>query len=142
VVVTLDRSDGHRDHARVRDATLAAVERAEWRVERVYLHCLLQALMRRWLEHVARDNPASQHLDANVPGTPPELITTVVDTARHLPERERAIAAHASQVSPYEGLPADLRLAFLNAEHLIRVVPEWAGGERETDIWPQSHLGA
>lgn len=136
VVVTLDAGDGHRDHARVRDAALAAVEDARWRVERVYLHCLPQALMRRWLEHVARANPASQHLDAEVPGTPEELITTVVDTARHLPQRERAIAAHASQVSPYEGLPADLRLAFLTAERLLRVVPEWTGGPREADVWP------
>ncbi len=137
VLVTLDAGDGHRDHARIRDATLAAAQQAHWRVARLYLHCLPQALMRRWLEHMAREHPTSQHLDADVPGTPEDLITTVVETGRHLAERERAIAAHASQVSPYEGLPTDLRLAFLTTEHLRRVVPAWTGGNRERDIFPQ-----
>ncbi|SCF09004.1 mycothiol S-conjugate amidase [Micromonospora viridifaciens] len=137
VLVTVDATDGHRDHARIRDATLAAAQQARWRVARLYLHCLPQALMRRWLEHIAREHPTSQHLEADVPGTPEELITTVVDTGRHLAERERAIAAHASQVSPYDGLPADLRLAFLTAERLRRVVPAWNGGDRERDILAQ-----
>ncbi|GAA2358981.1 N-acetyl-1-D-myo-inositol-2-amino-2-deoxy-alpha-D -glucopyranoside deacetylase [Dactylosporangium salmoneum] len=135
VVVTLDAGDGHRDHARIRDATLAAVAQSRWQVARVYLQCLPQALMRRWLEHIAREHPTSQHLEGDVPGTPEELITTVVDTGKHLTERERAIAAHASQVSPYEGLPADLRLAFLATEHLRRITPEWRGGERERDVF-------
>ncbi|MFU8871721.1 PIG-L deacetylase family protein [Micromonospora sp. SL4-19] len=137
VLVTLDAGDGHRDHVRIRDATLAAAQQARWRVARVYLHCLPQALMRRWLEHLAREHPASQHLEADVPGTPEELITTVVDTRRYLAEREQAIAAHASQISPYDGLPADLRLAFLTTEHLRRVVPAWNGGDRERDVFSQ-----
>jgi N-acetyl-1-D-myo-inositol-2-amino-2-deoxy-alpha-D-glucopyranoside deacetylase len=49
--------------------------------------------------------------------------------------REQAIAAHASQVSPYVGLPEDLRLAFLTADRLQRVSPPWPGGARETDIF-------
>ncbi|GIJ71463.1 PIG-L deacetylase family protein [Virgisporangium ochraceum] len=134
VLVTLDAGDGHRDHARVRDAALAAARTARWRVERVYLHCLPQALMRRWLDHVARENPGSPYARADVPGTPDELITTVVDTGAHLAARERAIAVHASQVSPYEGLPADLRHAFLATDHLRRIEPPWTGGERERDV--------
>lgn len=145
VVVTLDGSDGHRDHARIRDATLAAVAAMNGGdteippVHRVYLQCLSQTLMRRWLDHVARANPRSQHLDADVPGTPDEAITTVIDTARHLPARERAMAAHASQVSPYAGLPDDLRRDFLTADRLRRVQPPWPGGPREQDVFPPDH---
>jgi LmbE family N-acetylglucosaminyl deacetylase len=134
VVVTLDASDGHRDHARIRDATLAAVQRQP-AVARVYLHCLPQSLMRRWLEHVARENPSSGHLAIDVPGTPEEQITTLVDSTDLLAQRERAMAAHASQTSPYEGLPDDLRRAFLTAERLRRVVPGWTGGQRESDVF-------
>jgi len=134
VVVSLDASDGHRDHARIRDATLAAAEAARWRASRVYLHCLPQALMRRWFEHMARERPTAGQLAMDVPGTPEELITTVVDTGRYLAEREQAIAAHASQTSPYDGLPADLRPAFHTADRLRRVVPAWDGGDRERDV--------
>ena len=45
VVVTLDASDGHRDHVVVRDATLAAVARTAWRPQRTYLWCLPRTLM-------------------------------------------------------------------------------------------------
>ncbi|MEV8513498.1 PIG-L deacetylase family protein [Dactylosporangium sp. NPDC051484] len=135
VVVTLDAGDGHRDHAVIRDATLAAVGRSKWRVPRVYLQCLPRSLMRRWLLHLAGERPDSPYLEADVPGTPDELVTTIVDTGRHLARRERAIAAHASQVSPYEGMPDDLRRAFLTSDHLRRVVPAWDGGAPEPDIF-------
>jgi LmbE family N-acetylglucosaminyl deacetylase len=134
VVVTLDGSDGHRDHARIRDATLAAVDAAEHRVGRVYLHCLPQVLMRRWVEHMAAHDPGREHLRQDVPGTPEELVTTVLDTGAFLDRREAAMALHASQRSPYDGLPADLRRGFLGTEHLRRVRPEWAGGPRETAL--------
>ena len=91
--------------------------------------------MRRWFEHMARERPTAGHLAMDVPGTPEELITTVVDTGRYLAEREQAIAALASQTSPYDGLPADLRLAFLTADRLRRVVPAWGGGDRERDVF-------
>ena len=138
VVVTLDAGDGHRDHACIRDATVDAVDESGWAVARVYLQCLPQSLMRRWLEHLAQASPESEHLAlAEVPGTPDELVTTVVDTRRHLADRERAMKAHASQVSPYDGLPADLRREFLTADRLRRVRPAWTGGEQETDIFRQ-----
>lgn len=133
-VVTLDATDGHRDHARIRDATLAAVDTASWRVDRVYLHCLARSLMRRWVEHMVSVDAGFAHLRADVPGTPDELVTTVLDTAPHLARRERAMALHASQRSPYDGLPGDLRRAFLTTERLRRVRPEWTGGPLETAL--------
>jgi LmbE family N-acetylglucosaminyl deacetylase len=143
IVITLDASDGHRDHARIRDVTLAAVAEltsqpgdsrtAPW-TPRVYLHCLPQSLMKRWFAHMAQQNPESPYL-GTAPGTPEELITTVIDTSAHLAQREQAMKAHASQTSPYEGLPADLRRAFLTTDQLQRVTPPWTGGERESDIF-------
>lgn len=138
IVVTLDASDGHRDHTRIRDATLAAVEAATWRVERVYLHCLAQSLMRRWVEHMAATDPSWEHLRGDVPGTPDELITTIIDSTPHLDAREKAMRAHASQRSPYDGLPDDLRKAFLTTEQLRRVVPPWDGGAVESELATRS----
>ena len=136
VVVTLDGSDGHRDHVRIRDATLAAVDTAQHAVERVYLQCLPQSLMRRWVEHMAAHDPGWEHLRGDVPGTPEEMITTVLDTAPYLAERECAMRRHASQRSPFDGLPADLRRDFLTAERLRRVRPEWTGGPVESALLP------
>ncbi len=135
VVVTLDASDGHRDHAHIRDAVLLAVDRSGWRVERVYLHCLPQELMRKWVVALTEQQPDSEHLALNDLGTPAERITTIVDTTHLLEQRERAIGLHRSQVSPYEVMPTELRREFLTAERLRRVRPVWDGGPVETHLF-------
>jgi LmbE family N-acetylglucosaminyl deacetylase len=135
VVVTLDASDGHRDHAHIRDATLRAVEVSSWRPSRVYLHCLPQQLMRKWVEALVREQPESEHLGLGELGTPEDKITTVVDTTKFLKLREEAIAVHRSQTSPYEVMPDELRQQFLTAERHQRVRPDWDGGPVETDIF-------
>ena len=133
VVVSLDGSDGHRDHARIGAAALAAVELTGG-VESAYLHCLPQSLMRRWIDHMAGADPSWEHLRLAPPGTPDELITTVIDTREHRSARERAIRRHASQRSPFDGLPEDLYGDFLTAEHLRRVRPDWPGGPIEHTV--------
>jgi len=141
VVVTLDGSDGHRDHERMRDATLAALDLAAWDVPRAYLSCLPRTLMRRWVEVLAERTPGSEHLALAALrelGTDDADITTVVDTATHLEVRWRAIAAHASQVSPYEVMPQGLQRAFLTRDRLRRVRPAWRGGPLERDLVPQA----
>ena len=136
IVVGLEGTDGHRDHLKIRDATLAAVEIAAAPVERVYLYALPQSWLGRWLEHLRRENPSMEHLELGIPGTPDEHVTTWIPTEEHLDARERAIAAHSSQVSPYDGLPADLRREFLTSEPLRRVVPAWEeGGPLETTLF-------
>ena len=70
----------------------------------------------------------------DVPGTPEEMITTVLDTTAYLAERECAMRRHASQRSPFDGLPDDLRRDFLTAERLRRVRPEWTGGPVESAL--------
>ncbi len=134
VVVTLDASDGHRDHVHVRDATLLAVDRADWSTPSVYLHCLPQDLMQAWAELIRADAPESAYLAVRQLGTPTEDITTVIDTESLIDRREAAIAAHVSQTSPYEVMPPDLRRAFLGSERLRRIRPEWEGGPVESEL--------
>ena len=134
VLVTLDASDGHRDHLRMREATVAAAEACG--VPTVYLSCLPRSLLQRWIEHMRSERPDIGHLDPEVAaiGTPDDRLTTVIPAAEHLAARERAIAVHRSQTSPFDGLPTDLRTAFLDTVHLQRVLPPWEGGPVETDL--------
>ena len=138
VVVTLDASDGHRDHAHIRDAVLVAVEDAAWHADRVYLHCLPQELMRKWVEALTEQQPNSQHLGLGDLGTPADKITTIIDTTDLLERREAAMRLHRSQTSPYEVMPPDLRKEFLTAERLQRIRPAWDGGPVETEVFTRS----
>jgi LmbE family N-acetylglucosaminyl deacetylase len=117
VVVTLDASDGHRDHAVMRDATLAAVDAARHRPAAVYLWCLARSSMVRWARHV-QGAGREEYLSLGELGTPDEEITTRLDVAAHLPKRWEAIRAHVSQASPYDDLPADLQREFLATDRL------------------------
>lgn len=137
IVVTLDGSDGHRDHQHMRDATALAVERATWEVERLYLHCLPQVLMRQWVDELQAKQPDAAHLALGELGTPESEVTTIIDTSDQLELRERAIAAHASQISPYEVMGPALRAKFLSAERLRRIRPPWNGGEPERSIFAE-----
>ncbi len=116
VLVTLDGSDGHRDHARIRDVTLAVA--AEKGVP-AYLHCLPRSAMRRWAEHMATVDPALAHLRLGELGTPDSEVSVVLDSSAFLGQRWAAIRAHRSQRSPFEGLPDDLARAFLTRDHLL-----------------------
>ncbi|MET0997675.1 MAG: PIG-L family deacetylase [Marmoricola sp.] len=121
VLVTLDAGDGHRDHLVVRDATVHVADELDLPV---YLQCLPRSLMQRWVAHMFRDRPETEHLtlveSMGELGTPDEEIDLVLDQTVHLRAREHAIRAHHSQTSPFEGLPTDLRRAFLGRDHLQR----------------------
>ena len=123
VVLTLDGSDGHRDHLHVRDATLRAVQHLEPRPRLVY-SCLANSLMRRWAAVMAEAHPDSAHLTIDVAelGRPDDELD-VIDTSAVLDTREQAIACHRSQASPYDELPDDLRRAFLVHDHVIDATP-------------------
>jgi LmbE family N-acetylglucosaminyl deacetylase len=116
VIVSLDAADGHRDHARVRDASvLVAAERGI----PVYLQALPRSLMDRWVEHMTEARPEMAHLKYAELGTPDDQIAVVLDTNGYLTAREQAIAVHRSQTTPYEGLPEELRRDFLTREYLL-----------------------
>jgi LmbE family N-acetylglucosaminyl deacetylase len=115
VVVTLDASDGHRDHAVVRHATVAAVDAATSPPAATYLWCLARSSMAKWVQHV-HGHEASLAMEEL--GTPDEEITTVLDVSAHVATRWAAIRAHASQASPYDDLPEDLQHEFLAYDRL------------------------
>jgi N-acetyl-1-D-myo-inositol-2-amino-2-deoxy-alpha-D-glucopyranoside deacetylase len=118
VVVTLDASDGHRDHAAMRDATLAAVDGTDHPPTATYLWCLARSSMVRWAERMRETGGGDAYLAVSQLGTPDEDITLSVDVAEHMPARWAAIGAHASQGSPYDDLPPDLQHEFLAVDHL------------------------
>ena len=126
VLVTIDGSDGHRDHVRMRDVTIAVGRELDIPV---HLVCLSRRLMRAWAAVVAEQDPGSDYLALGVLGTPDEDLTLVVDTSTQLAPRQAAIRLHRSQVSPFEGLPDDLRREFLTREHLVGPVGGAARGE-------------
>lgn len=136
VVVTLDASDGHRDHLRIREATLLAA--AEVGVEVVQLACLPQSLMKQWVDRMRADQPDKEHVrdDEPVLGTPDDEISTLIDVRVHRTQLTVAMAEHASQDSPYDGLPGDLRDAFLDTARTRRVVPAWNGRTHEHTLLP------
>lgn len=117
VVLSLDAADGHRDHARVRDAAVAV---AAERGVPAYLQALPRSLMDRWVAHMVQARPDMAHLQYADLGTPDDEIAVTLDSSAHLAVREQAIALHASQTSPFEGLPPDLRRDFLARDHLVR----------------------
>lgn len=132
IVLTMDPggSDGHRDHALIGAATTTAFESAvDWPAS-LYHWCLPRSLMARWSGVQQGVDPESVYLTIEL-GRLDADITTVLDTAAVLEARRRAIAAHASQSSPFAGLPDDLERAFLTEDHLVRVAPAWPGGDTE-----------
>lgn len=135
VVVTMDASDGHRDHVHIRDATLAAVERASWPVPRTFLSCLPRRIMRAWIDVLRAQDPDSDYLHLDALGTPEEDIHVVIDTSHLLERREEAIALHRSQVPPHDMLPADLRREVLSAECLRQMRPPWPGGPVAAELF-------
>ncbi|UOY02110.1 PIG-L deacetylase family protein [Blastococcus sp. PRF04-17] len=121
VVVVLDGSDGHRDHLHVRAGMRAALAGSQGPA--LYEHCLPNSLLRRWLDEMrsVRPDTAYHGLDPATLGRADEDVTDVLDTTAVLDRREAAMAEHRSQTSPFDGLSADLRRAFLTADHLARV---------------------
>lgn len=129
IVVTLDASDGHRDHAIIRDATLAAIDEGEAPPPSTYLSCLARSSMARWADRMRTIGGGDAYLALSELGTPDEQITRTVDVTALLPQRWAAIRAHESQASPYDDLPEDLQVDFLATDRLRLV--------RGTDTYPR-----
>ena len=121
VVVIIDGGDGHRDHLHIRHAVEYALGQMT-AAPRLVLLCLSRQLMRRWVDEMRARASDTVYLDLDVDtlGTPDELLTAI-DVSPYLETRERAIACHRSQTSPYEGLSPELRRAFLSTDF----VREW-----------------
>lgn len=120
VVVALDGCDGHRDHVHLREAVVAAARDLGCRL---YLATIPNSLMRGWVEerHSNGACNSDHELGPDRIGCPDAHVTHSVDACEHLELRLRAIAAHASQRSPFDGLSPALREAFLCTDHLIEI---------------------
>lgn len=123
IVATISGDDGHRDHRRLAAAVTEAFEEFAREGASLYQWCLPNELMRRWAEETARLRPDTAHLALALEslGTARQRFTTIIDTSAQLRVRRAAMAAHASQVSPYAGLSTELAEAFLTTDHLIRL---------------------
>jgi LmbE family N-acetylglucosaminyl deacetylase len=137
VVVTLDpdHGDGHRDHAVIGRATVQACRHVP--STRVYAWTVPRPLLARWFAELEKVRPDSAHLelDQRGLGRPEQQITTVLDVAEVRSKREHAISLHASQISPYDGMPSDLRDEFLDTDHLVRLQPAWIADDLEHTLF-------
>ena len=134
VVVTMDPtgSDGHRDHAAIGQATTTAfMQYNSSGAASLYHWCLVRSLMNRWAAERAGDAGV---YGEQLLGRPDDEITTILDGAHVLSARRAAIAAHATQPSPFIGLSLELEAAFLTVDYLVRVVPPWEGGPIERSL--------
>ncbi|MGB6243523.1 FAD-binding protein [Gordonia sp. (in: high G+C Gram-positive bacteria)] len=143
VVVTMDPtgSDGHRDHAAIGAATTAAfAATVDWPAS-LYHWCLPYSLMDRWAREIAATDPDSVYLGTEL-GRADADVTTVVDGSAVREARRRSIEVHRTQAGPYRTISADLTDAFVTRDHLIRIVPPWTPGPRETELHVPAGGGA
>ncbi len=123
VVLILEGDDGHRDHHHIRRAVETALTRRPMHV-RLMWACLSNRLMRRWIEEMRARQSEAVYLDLDLDGLgTPDAQLTAVDVGRHVDVRERAIACHRSQSSPFDGLSPELRHAFLATSFIKHSVP-------------------
>ncbi|RSD13382.1 N-acetyl-1-D-myo-inositol-2-amino-2-deoxy-alpha-D-glucopyranoside deacetylase [Amycolatopsis eburnea] len=106
VVVTYDAFGGygHPDHIRAHEITMAAAPRAE-SVARVFHTVASKNAVRTGLSALRAGAPEyGVPADEELPTTPDEEITTVLDVAAHLPAKVAALRAHATQLAVVDGL--------------------------------------
>ena len=121
IVLTLDGSDGHRDHIHLSNTLLIAVERLDRPVRLVH-SSLARSSMAAWAQAMRAGQPHREHLTIGDDqlGRPDDELTAI-DTSDVLSIRERAIACHLSQTSPFDNLPPALRHRFLTIDHVVEV---------------------
>ncbi|WP_206790094.1 N-acetyl-1-D-myo-inositol-2-amino-2-deoxy-alpha-D-glucopyranoside deacetylase [Amycolatopsis sp. MtRt-6] len=105
VVVTYDAFGGygHPDHIRAHDITMAAAPRAR-SVRRVFHTVAPRDAVRAGLSALRAGDPVFRvPPDDELPTTPDEEITTVLDVAAYLPAKVAALRAHATQLTVVDG---------------------------------------
>ncbi|WIX85382.1 N-acetyl-1-D-myo-inositol-2-amino-2-deoxy-alpha-D-glucopyranoside deacetylase [Amycolatopsis sp. DG1A-15b] len=105
VVVTYDAFGGygHPDHIRAHDITMAAAPRAR-SVERVFHTVAPRNAVSAGLAALRAGEPRYRVPDdGELPTTPDEEITTVLDVAAYLPAKVAALRAHATQLAVVDG---------------------------------------
>jgi len=136
VVVTMDSGgvNDHRDHARVGEAATIAFERTARPGARLYHWTLVASLMHDWLAEMQKNGNLDAYVGMEL-GRADADITTVIDVAHVADIRRAAIAEHRTQLPPFVGISSGLEARIFGHDYLIRVVPPWDGGERETSLF-------
>lgn len=103
VVVTYaaDGGYGHPDHIRAHQVTMAAATD----VPRVFHTVVSRTAVDAGVAALAGFDGLPYRLPApgELPGVPDDSITTVIDIAAHVPAKLRALRAHATQISVWDG---------------------------------------
>lgn len=127
VVVTFEPAGiyGHPDHVAMSRHVTAAVDALapDERPARLFYVALPRSMLRAWKERVAAsglDPGPLGELDADSAGTPDEAITASVDVTPWLAKKQRALAAHATQIDErLRSLPEEWRARMLTREHFV-----------------------
>ena len=105
VVVTYDAFGGygHPDHIRAHEVTMAAAPRAE-SVARIFHTVASKDAVSKGLAALRAEgaSPFQVPEDDELPATPDETITTVLDVEAHLPAKLAALRAHETQLTVAE----------------------------------------
>ncbi|MFD4670881.1 N-acetyl-1-D-myo-inositol-2-amino-2-deoxy-alpha-D-glucopyranoside deacetylase [Lentzea sp. NPDC058450] len=136
VVVSYDAFGGygHPDHIRAHEITVAACAQVS-EVERVFYAVTSRDATEAGVAALANVPEAFRLPEAGeLPVTPDEEITTVVDVSEHLTAKRRALRAHSTQVSVWDGgyaLSNDIAQPLVGAEYyvLAKGAPEGASSD-------------
>lgn len=141
VVLTLDGSDGHRDHVHLRDAVGIAVTGLRHPVRLVHSSSARSSMV-AWAQAMRASEPHREHLGIGDDqlGRPDDELTAI-DTSDVLSVRERAIACHFSQASPFDTLPPALRHRLLTTDHVVEITLTMPveGTDPTTNTNPNTH---
>ena len=151
VVVTMEEGGGygHPDHIWTTEVTIQAFKAAgdgstaissgagPWSPKKLYYIGLARSVVIRWIKYLQQVDPSNDmaNLNPTTLGVADEEFTTVVDVSRYAELRLQAAKLHRSQASPFDLLPPDLTIPFLQRDQFIRLQPPWAGGPLETDLF-------
>lgn len=130
---------GHPDHLMIHRTTVAALAAAgdpayrpelgePWRATALYFSAVPRERLLRLVDRPDGPLRDLSREEREKIGTPADQITTVVDIARFAERKERALAAHRTQVGdggPLAGMPAEQREATLAREHFVRHPLPW-----------------
>lgn len=152
VVVTmpLNGGTGHGDHIRISEATTRAFKLAAHpgyiepgglthAPTKLYYHEIPRSVMQQFMEAIEQSNPEMMQfmLDAGIDkmGVEDDEVAAKIDVSGVLDTRIKAIARHASQDSPFNMIPEDMIPMALGTDYFTRGIPDWSGGEPETDLF-------
>ncbi|GAA1246335.1 N-acetyl-1-D-myo-inositol-2-amino-2-deoxy-alpha-D -glucopyranoside deacetylase [Kitasatospora nipponensis] len=151
VLVTYDENGGygHPDHIQAHRVALRALELAAdpryrpelgpaWRIVKVYWNRVPRTVLAAGLAAAAERHPAVAAPE-DVPGVvPDELVTTVLDGARHAERKAAAMRAHATQITvdgSFFALSNERWQPLLADEYYQLVHGECGTGRPETDLF-------